>query len=159
MTARRREDVHAAGFLRYCLAEARLSLTRRWRVAALSTTLLAAAVLVVAAALVVSGVLRDVTTRMTEAAELSVYMARDASPAQRDAAATMTRADAAVAAADVLDTDQATARVIADFPDLAGVITALPERPFGAVIEVRLAGPPARPRSRRWSPACALSRA
>jgi len=139
VSARRREDTHAAGFLRYCLDEAYLSLTRRWRVAVLSTLMLAAAVLVVAAALVLSGVLGDVTTRMTEAAELSVYMSREASVAEREATAAATRADAAVAAAEVLDADQATARVTADFPDLAGVITALPERPFGAVIEVRLA--------------------
>ena len=139
MSARRHEDAHAVGFLRYCLDEARTSLTRRWRVALLSTLLLAAAVFVVAAALGISTALRDVSARMTQAAELSVYLAREATMAERDAAAQMTRADAAVAGADVLDPDQATARVTADFPDLAGVITALPERPFGAVIEVRLA--------------------
>jgi cell division transport system permease protein len=139
MSARRHEDAHAVGFLRYCLDEARTSLTRRWRVALLSTLLLAAAVFVVAAALGVSTALRDVSARMTQAAELSVYLAREATMAERDAAAQMTRADTAVAGADVLDPDQATARVTADFPDLAGVITALPEKPFGAVIEVRLA--------------------
>jgi cell division transport system permease protein len=139
MSARRHEDAHAVGFLRYCFDEARTSLTRRWRVALLSTLLLAAAVFVVAAALGVSTALRDVSARMTQAAELSVYLAREATMAERDAAAQMTRADTAVAGADVLDPDQATARVTADFPDLAGVITALPEKPFGAVIEVRLA--------------------
>src|SRR3712207_2063906 len=76
---------------------------------------------------------------MTQAAELSVYMARDASPAQRARAAEVTRGDDAVASADVLDEAAATARVLEDFPDLAGVIAALPERPFGAVIEARLA--------------------
>lgn len=139
MSMRRREDAHTVGFVRYCLDEASTSLRRRWRVALLSTLLLAAAVLVIAAALAASGALRDVTTRMTEAAELSVYMSRDATTAQRDGAAQVARADAAVATADVLDAEAATARVTADFPDLASVITALPERPFGAVIEARLA--------------------
>jgi cell division transport system permease protein len=139
MSTRRHEDTHAVGFLRYCLDEASTSLRRRWRVALLSTLLLAAAVFVVAAALGASTALRDVTTRMTQAAELSVYLSRDATAADREAAARATRADPAVAAADVLDADQATARVTADFPDLAGVITALPERPFGVVIEARLA--------------------
>jgi cell division transport system permease protein len=83
--------------------------------------------------------LRDVTTRMTEAAELSVYLAREATAADRERAARITREDAAVAAAEVLDEAQATARVTSDFPDLAAVITALPERPFGAVVEARLA--------------------
>ena len=139
MSARRHEDTHAVGFLRYCLDEAWTSLRRRWRVALLSTALLAAAVFVVAAALGASATLRDVTTRMTQAAELSVYLSREATVAQRDAAAGAARSDAAVASVEVLDADQATARVTADFPDLAGVITSLPEQPFGAVIEARLA--------------------
>lgn len=139
MSARRHEDANAVGFLRYCFDEARTSLTRRWRVALLSTLLLGAAVFVMAAALGASVALRDVTARMTQAAELSVYLSREATTAERDAAAGIARGDAAVAAADVLDPEQATARVTADFPDLAGVITALPERPFGAVIEIRLA--------------------
>ena len=93
-----------------------------------------------AAALGASVALRDVTARMTQAAELSVYLSREATTTERDAAARIARSDTAVAVADVLDPEQATTRVTADFPDLAGVITALPERPFGAVIEVRLAG-------------------
>ena len=139
MSTFRREDANPTGFLRYCLDEALTSLRRRWRVAVLSTLLLAAAVLVVGAALGVSAALRDVSARMTQAAELSVYLARDASLAQRNAAADLTRRDGAVAVVDVLDDATATARVLADFPDLAGVIDALPERPFGAVIEARLA--------------------
>ncbi len=138
MSTRRHEDTHAVGFVRYCLDEASTSLRRRWRVALLSTALLASAVFVTGAVMVASAALRTVTTRMTEAAELSVYMAREASAADRDAAAQITRANPAVASADVLDADEATARVTADFPDLAEVITALPERPFGAVIEARL---------------------
>lgn len=138
MSARRHEDAHAVGFLRYCFDEARTSLRRRWRVALLSTALLAAAVFVVAAALGASSALRDITTQMTQAAELSVYLSREASTAELDAAALATRSDPAVADVDVLDATQATARVTADFPDLAGVITALPERPFGAVVEARL---------------------
>ncbi|BCS33928.1 hypothetical protein TBR22_A31560 [Luteitalea sp. TBR-22] len=139
MSARRHEDANPVGFVRYCLDEAWIAIRRRWRVALLSTALIAAAVFVVGAALGASEALRDVTTRMTQAAELSVYLAREASTTERDAAAQLTRADAAVASAEVLDEAQATARVTADFPDLADVITALPERPFGAVVEARLA--------------------
>ena len=139
MSVRRHEDTHPVGFVRYCLDEAWTSLTRRWRVAVLSTLLLAAAVFVVAAALGASGALRGVTDRMSDAAELSVYMAREATAAQREAAARFVQGDSAVASAVVLDADAATARVTRDFPDLADVITALPERPFGAVIEARLA--------------------
>jgi cell division transport system permease protein len=139
MSARRHEDAHSVGFLRYCLDEAWTSITRRWRVALLSTGLLAAAVFVVGAALGASSALRDVTTRMTQAAELSVFLSREASDAERDGAARIISGDAAVASAEVLDADAATARVTRDFPDLAGVITALPERPFGAVVEARLA--------------------
>ena len=139
MSVRRHEDTHPVGFVRYCLDEAWTSLTRRWRVAVLSTLLLAAAVFVVAAALGASGALRGVTDRMSDAAELSVYMAREATAAQREAAARIVQGDSAVASAVVLDADAATARVTRDFPDLADVITALPERPFGAVIEARLA--------------------
>lgn len=139
MSARRHEDANAVGFARYCLDEATTALRRRWRVALLSTMLLAATVFVVGAALGASAALRDLTTRMTQAAELSVYLARDASDAERATVAQAVRSDRAVAAADLLDEAQATARVTADFPDLADVITALPERPFGAVVEARLA--------------------
>jgi cell division transport system permease protein len=139
MSARRHEDANPVGFFRYCVDEARTSLTRRWRVALLSTLLLGAAVFVMAAALGASVALRDVTARMTQAAELSVYLSREATTTEREAAARIARGDPAVAVADVLDPDQATARVTADFPDLASVITALPEQPFGAVVEVRLA--------------------
>lgn len=139
MSVRRHEDAHAAGFVRYCLDEATTSVRRRSRVALLSTMLLAATVTVVGAALSASAALRDLTARMTEAAELSVYLALEASAAERAAVAQAVRADPAVASADVLDEAQATARVTADFPDLADVITALPERPFGAVVEARLA--------------------
>lgn len=139
MSVRRHEDAHAVGFVRYCLDEATTSVRRRSRVALLSTMLLAATVTVVGAALSASAALRDLTARMTEAAELSVYLALEASAAERAAVAQAVRADPAVASADVLDEAQATARVTADFPDLADVITALPERPFGAVVEARLA--------------------
>lgn len=138
MSARRHEDTHAVGFVRYCLDEALTSLRRRWRVALLSTVLLGAAVFVVAATLGASSALRGLTTRMTQAAELSVYLSREATTAEREAAAAATRSDPAVAAVEVLDVEAATARVTSDFPDLAGVITALPERPFGAVVEARL---------------------
>ena len=133
MSTRRHEDANPVGFLRYCLDEAWTAIRRRWRVAMLSTALIAAAVFVVGAALGASEALRDVTTRMTEAAELSVYLAREATAADRERAARITREDAAVAAAEVLDEAQATARVTSDFPDLAAVITALPERPLGEV--------------------------
>ncbi len=139
MNPRRREEAHPVGFVRYCVDEAWTALTRRWRVALLSTLLLSTAVFVVAAALAASGALRDVTARMTDAAELSVYMAREATATQLHATARVAQGDPAVASADVLDAAAATARVTRDFPDLAGVITALPEQPFGAVIEARLA--------------------
>lgn len=139
MTRRRRDEAFAGGFLRYCFSEAWTSLTRRWRVAALSTLLLAAAVFVIAAVLSVSSALRDVTARMTAAAELSVYLAREADTAQRQHVARVVRADAAVASVDELDADQATARLVRDVPDLADVVGALPERPLGAVVEARLA--------------------
>lgn len=138
MSARRHEDANPVGFLRYCLDEAWIAIRRRWRVALLSTALITAAVFVVAAALGASEALRDVTTRMTQAAELSIYLARDASVADRDRAAALTRQHPAVASVEVLDEAQATTRVTRDFPDLADVITALPERPFGAVVEARL---------------------
>ena len=139
MSARRHEDSNNVGFARYCLDEAWTSIRRRTRVALLSTLLLAAAVFVVAAAMGASTALRDVTARMTEAAEMSVYLARQATAAQLQETARLVRSDAAVASAEVLDAEQATARVSRDFPDLAGVITSLPERPFGAVVEARLA--------------------
>jgi cell division transport system permease protein len=139
MSGRRHEDMHPVGFVRYCLEEARTSIARRWRVTLLAVLLIASAVFVVGAAMGASSALKAVTHRMTEAAELSVYLARAATPEQLEEAGRVTREDPAVASAEVFDPDRAAARVAEDFPDLADVITALPEQPFGAVVEARLA--------------------
>ncbi|MBA2356056.1 MAG: FtsX-like permease family protein [Acidobacteria bacterium] len=139
MSALRHEEAHAVGFLQYCFGEAWLSLRRRWRVASLSTALLAGAVFVLAAALVGSSQLRDVTSRMTEAAELSVYLDQPPDAGVQAAVEAAVRRASVVRAVEVLDPQRATERFLRDFPDLRDVLTSLPERPFGTVVEARLA--------------------
>jgi len=134
----RHEERHATGFVRYCLREALTSLQRRWRVALLSTLLLAAAVFVLAAYLLASEQLGLVTTRMNEAAELSIYLARDAGPGTRDGVEAELRRQPIVARYELVDAAQATERFLRDFPELEDVVTGLPDGPFGAVVEVRL---------------------
>lgn len=139
MSPVRHEDTHAGGFLRYCLQEALTSVTRRWRVALLSTLLLSAAVFVLAAYLLASEQLAGVTTRMNAAAELSIYLERDAGPGVRDGVEAALRRETAVARYELIDAAQSTDRFLRDFPDLRDVVTSLPDAPFGAVVEVRLA--------------------
>lgn len=139
MKRTRRDDTHAPGFLRYCLEEALTSLHRRWRLALLSTLLLSAAVFVLAGYLLASQELGAVIARMNEAAELSVYLSRDAGPGTRDGVEAALRRQTGVASWDVVDAAQATERFMRDFPELRDVVTSLPEGPFGAVVEVRLA--------------------
>lgn len=138
MKRARHEEAHASGFLRYCLREAATSLRRRWRVAVLSTLLLSAAVLVLAAYLLASEQLAAVTDRMNAAAELSVYLARDAGPGTRDRVEAELRGQAIVSSHEVIGAAQATERFLRDFPELRDVVTGLPDGPFGAVVEVRL---------------------
>lgn len=138
MSRARHEERHATGFLRYCLREALTSLARRWRVAVLSTLLLAAAVLMLAAYLLASEQLGLVTRRMNEAAELSIYLAREAGPGTRDGVEAELRRQPIVARYELVDAAQATERFLRDFPELADVVTGLPDGPFGGVVEVRL---------------------
>jgi cell division transport system permease protein len=138
MTRLRHEDAHTTGFLRYCLDEAVTSLRRRWRVALLSTLLLAAAVFVLASYLLASQELRRVTARMNAAAELSVYLSRQAGPGTRDGVEAELRRSAIVASYDLIDAARATERFLQDFPELRDIVATLPEGPFGAVVEVRL---------------------
>jgi cell division transport system permease protein len=139
MTRARQEDVHATGFLRYCLEEAAVSLRRRWRVAVLSTLLLAAAVFVLASYLLVSQRLGHLTASMTDAAELSVYLDRAAPPGSREAIEATLGDMAAVRVVDPIPAAQARARFLQDFPELADVLGSLPEDAFGDVVDVRLA--------------------
>jgi cell division transport system permease protein len=139
MTRTRQEDVHATGFLRYCLGEAAVSLRRRWRVALLSTLLLAAAVFVLASYLLVSQRLGHLTASMTDAAELSVYLDRAAAPGSREAIEATLGDMAAVRVVDPVPAAQARARFLQDFPELADVLGSLPEDAFGDVVDVRLA--------------------
>ncbi len=138
MKRTRHEETHATGFLRYCLREATTSLSRRWRVAVLSTLLLSAAVLVLAVYLLASEQLAMVTDRMNAAAELSVYLARDAGPGTRDGVEAELRRQPMVARHEVIDAAQATERFLRDFPELRDVVTGLPDGAFGGVVEVRL---------------------
>lgn len=138
MSRMRHEETHATGFLRYCVREAVTSLRRRWRVALLSTLLLAAAVLVLAAYLLVSEQLNVVAARMNAAAELSVFLARDAGPGTRDGVEAELRRQPVVARYELVDAARVTERFVRDFPELRDVLTHLPEGPFGAVVEVQL---------------------
>ena len=139
MSRVRHEETHATGFVRYCLREALTSLRRRWRVAVLSTLLLASAVLVLASYLLLSGQLAAVAARMNAAAELSVYLARDAGPGTRDGVEAELRRQPMVARYELVEAARVTERFVQDFPELRDVLTHLPEGPFGAVVEVQLA--------------------
>jgi cell division transport system permease protein len=138
VTRARHEDTNTTGFVRYCVDEAIVSLRRRWRVATLSTLLLAMAVFVLAAYALASQQLAAVAARMNAAAELSVYLDPFAPPGARDGLETLLRREPAVQRADVVDAAQAAERFLRDFPELADVVRGLPDGPFGAVVEVRL---------------------
>jgi cell division transport system permease protein len=138
VTRVRHEEHHTTGFLRYCFNEAVTSLRRRWRIAVASTMLLAAAMFVLAGYLLASEQFGLVVGRMNAAAELSIYLARDAGPGTRDGVEAELRRQPIVARYDLVDAAQATERFLRDFPELRDVVTSLPEGPIGAVVEVRL---------------------
>ena len=124
--------------LSYSFDEARASLWRGVRTAALATATIAVAFVVLGAFLLLTANMERVFTRWQDAAEFSVYLADGAMPAHRDAVEQALRADAAVAAVEFVSKDEALRRFKQNFGALAESMSALDANPLPASLEVRL---------------------
>lgn len=124
--------------LSYFVSEAGASLWRRPRAASVAVLTIAAGLFVLGFFLVIHVNLERVIGRWSESAELSVYLADEATP---EDVAEVERAIDASGLADGrerLSKEQAATRFREDFPDMAGAAAQMEGNPFPASVEVRL---------------------
>src|SRR5581483_5159504 len=124
--------------LSYFVDEAVASLSRGYRTALVATATIAAALFVLGGFLVVSSNMERLFSRWQDAAEFSVYLTDDCTPAQRASIEAALRGSRLVAALDEVSKDEAWRRFRRNFSDLAASAQDLPENPLPASVEVRL---------------------
>lgn len=125
----------------YAVREAMAGLRRDWRSAGLALLVIAAAVFVTGTLLVALRVADRVLAQLTEAPDLSVFLALDATPQVREDVERVLRGAPEVAAFDFVSSDAGAERLRAAYPDLAPLVSegfALP-----ASFDVTLAEPSA----------------
>ena len=126
------------GALRYAFDEAFRSLWRGRASGAISTATIALALFVLGAFLVLTRNLEQLAAEWRSAAELSVYVRDDVSPAERVAIEdALTRGDV-IAAHEFVSKSDAMERFKRTFTDLASTIDSLGDNPLPASYDVRL---------------------
>jgi cell division transport system permease protein len=129
--------------LQYAFDEALASLWRGRHSGLLSTATIALALFVLGAFLLVTTNLERLGAEWSRAAELSVYLTDDVTPAERRAIETVLTPGTLIASRDYLSKVDALARFKQTFGDLASTIDGLGDNPLPASIEVRLQPGPA----------------
>jgi cell division transport system permease protein len=124
--------------LRYFLDEAFASLWRGYQTGLIAMATIATAFLVLGGFLVLTANMERVLGRWREAAEFSIYLRDDHTPAQRAAIEDAMRASRLVHAVDVITKEEALRRFKQNFGSLAEATDGLPENPLPASIEVRI---------------------
>jgi cell division transport system permease protein len=124
--------------LNYFFAEALASLLRGYKTGLLAVATIAAALFVLGGFLVVTSNMERLFARWQEAAEFSVYLRDEATPAERTAIEGALRDSHLIRAVEVVSKEEALARFKRNFGELAAAAGDLPENPLPASIEVRL---------------------
>jgi len=124
--------------LRYGFEEAFASLWRGRQSGLLSTATIAVALFVLGAFLMVTANLERMTSEWSRAAELSVYLADDASPADQGDIERLLAPGGVVASFEFVSKDDALKRFKEMFADLSGTIDTVDGNPLPASYEVRL---------------------
>lgn len=106
----------------YAIREALASVRRDWRSAVLALLVIGAAVFVTGALLVALRAADRVLERLTEGADVSVFLALDATPDTRSAVENVLTSSPVVARARFVAPDEAAARLQAAYPDLAPLL-------------------------------------
>lgn len=122
----------------YAWEEALASLRRSGRSAALAMGAIAAALAVLGGFRLAAANLQQIVDGWAATAELSVYVADEAGPADRERLAGILTGHPAVAGFAYVSKEGALDRFQRDFPELADVAAALEANPFPASFEVRL---------------------
>ena len=124
--------------LRYAIEEAALSLWRGRQAGILSTLTIALALFVLGGFLLVTANLDRLGVEWSRAAELSIYLKDDVTPAERRAVELAVAPSDVVAAHEYVSKADALARFKQTFSDLSAAMDTLGENPLPASIEVRL---------------------
>jgi cell division transport system permease protein len=124
--------------LRYAFDEAVISLWRGRRAGMLSTATIAVALFILGAFLIATSNLQRLGDEWGRSAEMSVYLADDASPEQRQAVEALLSPGPLVASHQFISKDEALRRFKAAFVDLAGAVDSVDGNPLPASYEVRL---------------------
>jgi cell division transport system permease protein len=124
--------------LSYFFDEALASLWRGYKTAVVAIATITAALFVLGGFLVLTSNMDRVLARWQEAAEFSVYLQDDSTPAQQGAIETALRESHLVGAIEIVSKSEALRRFKRNFGDLAAATEDLPDNPLPASIEVRL---------------------
>ena len=124
--------------LRYAVEEAALSLWRGRQAGLLSTATIALALFVLGGFLVVTANLQQLGAEWSNAAELSVYLKDDVTPAERQAVEAALAPGDVVASREFVSKADALARFKQTFGELAAAMDTAGDNPLPASIEVRL---------------------
>ena len=128
--------------LRYAFDEAVVSLWRGRRSGILSTATIAVAVFVLGAFLMATSNLERLGDEWGRSAEMSVYLADDASAENRQAVEALLAAGPLVAGHEFVTKEEALRRFKATFADLASAVETVEGNPLPASYEVRLQAAP-----------------
>lgn len=128
--------------LRYAFDEAVVSLWRGRRSGILSTATIAVALFVLGAFLMATSNLERLGDEWGRSAEMSVYLADDASAENRQAVEALLAAGQLVAGHQFVSKEEALRRFKATFADLAGAVETVEGNPLPASYEVRLQAAP-----------------
>ncbi len=123
---------------RYAVEEAATSLWRGRQAGILSTATIALALFVLGGFLLVTANLDQLGAEWSRAAELSIYLKDDVTPAERRAVELAVAPSDIVAAHEYVSKAEALARFKQTFSDLSAAMDTLGENPLPASIEVRL---------------------
>jgi cell division transport system permease protein len=124
--------------LQYAFDEAIVSLWRGRRSGLLSVATISVALFVLGAFLMATSNLERLGDEWGRSAEMSVYLADDASPENRQAIEALLAPGALVAGHQFVSKDEALRRFKATFTDLAGAVETVEGNPLPASYEVRL---------------------
>ncbi|HJZ76432.1 MAG TPA: permease-like cell division protein FtsX [Vicinamibacterales bacterium] len=124
--------------LRYAIEEAALSLWRGRQAGVLSTLTIALALFVLGGFLLVTANLDRLGSEWSRAAEMSVYLKDEITPAERAAIEAALRPDDLVAAHEYISKSDALARFKQTFADLSPALDSVGGNPLPASFEVRL---------------------
>ena len=129
--------------LRYAFDEAVVSLWRGRRAGVLSTATIAVALFILGAFFIATSNLERLGDEWGRSAEMSVYLADEASVEQRQAVEALLSTGPLVAGHQFISKDEALRRFKAAFVDLAGAVDTVDGNPLPASYEVRLQATPA----------------